>query len=57
MMKLIPCPTCGGTTLALYRADGNRKFYIECLRCHRRGKTKMFEFRAIRAWNRRADNG
>ena len=57
MMKLIPCPTCGGTTLALYCADGNRKFYIECLRCHRRGKTKMFEFRAIRAWNRRADNG
>ena len=40
-----------------YGADGNRKFYIECLRCHRRGKTKMFEFRAIRAWNRRADNG
>lgn len=31
--------------------------YIECDNCHWCGKTKLFLWRAIRCWNRRADNG
>ncbi len=61
-MKLKPCPNCSlsGRKLWVCRVmvDGTwscklGKYYIECPSCHWCGKTKVFLWRAKRAWNRR----
>ena len=60
---LRPCPKCGksGKKLFIIRVqfDGTwtcnlGKFFIECPNCHWCGKTKVFLWRAKRAWNKRA---
>lgn len=62
MAELKPCPNCGNlkpicvNICSLYGGNGH-KFYIMCWKCKWCGPTKMFRWRAKRAWNRRADNG
>lgn len=61
--ELKPCPNCGksGKELRINRImfSGSifdkHLFFIECPSCHWCGKTKLFAWRAKRAWNRRAD--
>ena len=59
--KLKPCPNCGKSGKKLIRNrivfDGTwacklGKYFIECPSCHWCGKTKVFLWRAILAWNR-----
>lgn len=58
--KLKPCPNCGrsGKKIGYARIvcsgsmfDGHL-YYIECPSCHWCGKTKLFLWRAARAWNK-----
>lgn len=60
--KLKPCPNCSksGKKLIVNRImfDGTwscnlGKYFIECPGCHWIGETKIFLWRAKRAWNRR----
>ena len=54
MSDLKPCPFCNNKNLTIWRVCGSLRFYVECGICHWCGKTKLFKFRAKRAWNRRA---
>jgi hypothetical protein len=62
MAELLPCPNCGksGEKLVVNRIcfDGTwtvklGKYFIACPKCHWCGKTKIFLWRAKRAWNTR----
>ena len=60
--KLKPCPFCGksGSAMRVNRIwfSGSildkHLYFIECPNCHWCGQTKLFLWRAKRAWNRRA---
>lgn len=64
--KLKPCPFCGSDrlwTIVIHPLAQIRwwnrffgKFYIECRICHYCGETKRGKRRAIKAWNRRAED-
>lgn len=61
--KLNPCPKCrkSGKAAIINRimVSGSifdkHLYFVECPSCHWCGKTKLFKWRAIRAWNRRAE--
>lgn len=59
MAELKRCPFCGGKNRIIKVHIISRKlpfwWFIECDNCHYCGETKLFLFRAIKAWNRRAD--
>lgn len=50
--KFKPCPRCGCKSTWTVRITGSRQYYIECPACHQCGPTKLFKFRARRAWNK-----
>lgn len=57
-MKLKPCPNCNLSPkkLHIWQVCGSKifhKYYIECPSCHWCGKTKVFKWRAVRAWNKK----
>ncbi len=57
MAKLKPCPSCGSDNVEIGRVCGRyggrgHWFYVECGDCFWCGKTKLFCFRAVRAWNK-----
>lgn len=57
MFELKPCPLCGHGRLFKVHILSRRLpwwYFIECQSCHACGKTKLFMFRAIRSWNKRA---
>lgn len=54
MVKFKPCPRCGQTAVNVWRILGSRKYVVECRKCRWYGKTRVFRWRAIRAWNREA---
>ena len=49
------CKDCLHYEACLKMAIANNA--IECDNCHWCGKTKLFLRRAVKAWNRRVDNG
>lgn len=57
-MKIMPCPYCGSANgvwvsrIMCGRNPPGLWYYLECKRCHGCGETKLFEWRAIAAWNR-----
>ena len=60
MSELKPCPFCGGK--ASVRRHSNKWidwWLVSCPYCHisQIGNGYEFEFEAIEAWNRRAENG
>lgn len=58
--ELKPCPKCNGKLLKKVHILSRRLpwwWYIECWNCHYCGKTKLFYPRAIKAWNRRWNDG
>lgn len=59
MDKLKPCPNCKSKKLSVWRISPprGRWFHVECDECYWCGETKLFKFRAIRAWNKEAKNG
>jgi len=59
MAKLKPCPNCHSEKLVMVRIapPKGRWFYVECEDCYWCGEIKLFKFRAIRAWNKEANNG
>ena len=62
--ELNPCPNCSksGKAMRINRVmcSGSifdkHLFFVECPSCHWCGKTKLFLWRAKRAWNRRAND-
>lgn len=59
MGKLKHCPNClkSGRDMWIVRVFshylfGNHWYYIECPSCHWASKTKLFLWRAKRAWNK-----
>lgn len=53
-----PCPNCGNKETHRVHILSNILpfwWYIECVSCHWCGKTKLFLWRAVRAWNKEAD--
>lgn len=57
--KLKPCPFCGGMKLTLWTNKNAMlfRYRIECDYCHFSTVPKTTKFKAIKAWNRRSDNG
>lgn len=53
--SLKPCPGCGINNRQLKAHISSRRlpfwWFIECDNCHWCGKTKLFLYRAIKAWN------
>ena len=60
MTELKPCPFCHyQNRLKKVHIISRRLpfwWFIECDNCHCCGETKLFLRRAVKAWNRRADN-
>lgn len=60
MDKLKPCPFCGGEAVCMKHFNRIVDWYLcFCKECgiSQTGSKYEFEFEAIEAWNRRADNG
>ena len=59
MVELKPRPNCHSEKLVIVRIaqPKSRWFHVECENCYWCGETKLFMFRAIRAWNKEANNG
>ena len=58
-MELKPCPFCGySNTIVKIHILSRRLpwWYLECDNCHWRSKTKLLKKRAVKAWNRRAND-
>ena len=58
MAELKPCPNCGDDLIWTNRFCSKNgrlthKYYLECVKCHWCSETKLFLFRAMRAWNKR----
>ena len=53
-----PCPSCGSPNIQSWFVGGCRErklpYWVQmrCARCGRRGKVKLFRFRAVLDWNR-----
>lgn len=60
MTDLKPCPFCHCQNQLKKAHIISRRlpfwWFIECDNCHCCGETKLFLRRAVKAWNRRADN-
>lgn len=57
--ELKPCPNCKSTNIKKVRICSRRLaswYFIECFKCHWCGPVRLFLYRAVKAWNRRADN-
>lgn len=61
MMKINRCPICNHPKPWIVKCHPLcgifTRYYIECRICHCCGKTKIGKRRAIKAWNRRAEDG
>lgn len=61
MSELKPCPFCHYKNRLKKVHIVSRRlpfwWFIECDNCHYCGETRLFLRRAIRAWNRRANDG
>ena len=63
--RLKPCPECGksGKAAIINRimCSGSifdkHLYFVECPGCHWCGKTKLFKWRAVRAWNKESRHG
>ena len=59
--ELKPCPFCHCKKKKKKVHIISRRlpfwWFIECDNCHSCGETKLFLRRAVKAWNRRVDNG
>ena len=57
--KLLPCPFCGGTNLYTdgYQHSAGLRWRVVCIDCMATvdDGTQQQKYRAIEAWNRRAD--
>ena len=51
MMKLKPCPFCGGEVLGVF--VNRNGFYVVCYGCNTCGPEKPLQVEAEEAWNRR----
>ena len=64
MNKLKPCPQCGKSGSAVHikrimfsgSIFDKHLYYVICGHCNFCGKTKVFLWRAVKAWNRRAND-
>lgn len=57
MAELKPCPNCGCKKIwkvHIFSARLPWWWFCECAYCHWCGETKLFKWRAERAWNRMA---
>lgn len=53
MLKLKPCRWCGSEKIGIYPSnDGYFRYIATCDSCHWLGSSRLFKFRAIRAWNK-----
>ena len=59
MTELKPCPFCGGEARSVSKYSNNKKwkYFCECWLCSCRTQYFETEEKAIKTWNRRADNG
>ena len=54
MSQLKPCPNCGSEKIwRVHSTTSKFTWWIECAECHWCGKTRPFEWMAIKVWNRR----
>lgn len=53
-MELKPCPFCGGEARFVRRVA---EYYVQCAGCGATGKSKQIAECAVKAWNRRAEDG
>ena len=60
-IKPKPCPYCKGTRLSLWKINFPKvlipRRFVECDSCHYCGRTARTTWGAIKAWNRRAEDG
>ena len=54
--NLKPCPFCNGEAHTQYTRS-NGRWYVVCGNCHASTTDYLDSDDAIKAWNRRADNG
>ena len=58
LKKRQACPECGSLFIDVWKTvERPVEHHCECRSCHYCGKTKRSARAAIKAWNRRADNG
>jgi hypothetical protein len=61
MDELKPCPVCKSTAWFVHKLHPLRwiftKYFVECAVCNYCGETKIGLHRAVKAWNRRAEDG
>lgn len=50
MIKLKPCPRCGGKARVL-KLDNVKKCCILCSECHNTSRLYDFKIEAVKAWN------
>lgn len=55
--ELKPCPFCGGKAILEKESNMYLWYFVKCKDCHGRSAKKMEKEKAIKAWERRADNG
>jgi len=58
MPELKPCPFCGGEAIAEMNENWYWEYEVYCTKCGATFQTSFdTEEEAVKAWNRRADNG
>lgn len=56
MIKLKPCPFCGGNDLDVYTQDSSAHTWIQCEECNAKGPAEIQNnLQAGEAWNFRAE--
>lgn len=53
--ELKPCPFCGDKTVYVYWRE--EQYFVSCNNCDCEGGKQDTQEEAIKAWNRRADDG
>ena len=53
--RLLPCPFCGSSKVAIEEAD-DFLFYVECAKCGSKGANSTDADQAVENWNKRNNN-